>query len=333
MSRLEIKGLEEAKARELAARIGGLVQLATTNGLALDDLDGIVVARDYPGELKSLERDRGGAGGRTDDGLGLGVAKAVPVERDGARRTVLVFDAAFALGLLNEDEEICNRALGIVLHELWHLHERRIRNRIWANAPPASLDGAERFFLQWAEVLWEEYSANRQVASLDPNYGAAMAESIRTGLKRAQPEVERAIKRYRVDGDFNSAFRAAQQEYDFLIRAVAYMLGNLDGNGRTIDEVAPGLKEAIAASTMSDFWPVAERELQTLHERFPDGWPDLSIFRPLIAAVAQLFVRIGVEVAPSEDHGIKARFPIRAETMPTAAEAAAFRSETTSDGG
>ena len=151
---------EDAKAAgDRVAR--AIDEVCTKLGLNIRGLEGVTIAHDYDAALAQLDRGYEASSPltRTKDGVGDGCAMAPLVLRDGQVMSHLVL-AAYIVFLIDTPQEGVSGKY-IVAHELAHVHEHYLRNRVLPDTllkvriPRAD----EAFLYDLADTCWGEYVA------------------------------------------------------------------------------------------------------------------------------------------------------------------------------
>ena len=301
--------------------------------LDLSGLSRVIVSGDYTGALAELDR-----GFKTEnmltptgDDVAVGVAMTPMILDDsGNLKSAMVLNAEHMLALLFPDGEefrpYYTRAVYTLAHESGHAHDHVVQ----ANCFPdvflkTKLSQKESRLFIIAEASWSEYIASRLSAFLSEDITTADYESsFCKRLAALLPESRAAIKQYRMHHDVTRLL----DEVSLLVKHVlvysSYLLGQLDGLGLTVEEGAPGAWKAVSLTPLfAPFFTRLLDNLQQMHSSY-GTWTSLDIHNSNKDLVQALLVAVGLELTESAE-GLHCNVPYTPDTMPSFAEALAYR--------
>jgi len=293
---LTVKGFNDPKVAKQFGR--SVLEAVSVFGSFMDlsRLDGITVAMDYDAALAEIDRGMDGLRPLSRSNTEMqGVAMSPAVMRDGEVRTHLIFDAAMLVPFVHAEATKDEKAdsLAIIAHECAHVG---ITARKEAAIPEARLGtriaGYERALtFQVAEICWDEYAACRISARFAPRQQATHADTLQAVLPSARPDADAAIRSYRFHRDIERLLDESVPPLIQPIKAAAYLLGAMDGDGASwvdLPETRTAMKDAGYGELVDRLHEILRQIWQS-----QDEWePTLEVFEPL-----QIFVKDVLESA------------------------------------
>jgi hypothetical protein len=166
---VQVRGFPE----EIANRVGWSIlavakELSKT--LPLENLEGITVGADYREALDAIDRgfpvEIAPPRPTEDSEFGMGVAMALPVNRDGVLKTHIVFDGSIVAMVDSEDEGEAARAAELLAHEIGHAVDHQFKYEQFGNiyimqVSDLVLDPVDQYLWDLSHFIWDEYFANR----------------------------------------------------------------------------------------------------------------------------------------------------------------------------
>lgn len=297
-------GFDENRARVTGEKMAYIIKSLGAH-LPLENLDGVTVAIDYQKALAELDRghpDQPNSLEPTDDPIvGIGIAMALPVNRDGVLKTHIVFSPMIAAYLFNEDDnEGIRAAIDLIAHELGHVVDNEWKYRRFGNYAFQTLDDfvssqLDRYLWQLSSNVWGEYCANRIASMLVQR----TSDDLEVFIKARDTFVER-ITSARL-----SYHRNLSSLEDFLsvlasnLRIVLCSTGNLLGradahpDGEGVDPTIQTALDASESAPYVGFQPCL-RDLWDRHE----SWDSYSEFMCLNKPTLDLLHKF--EIYPKE---------------------------------
>ncbi|WP_436356425.1 hypothetical protein [Brevundimonas sp. CEF1] len=309
---------------EEGARELGSVVLEWICGLGrlinLSTLDGVTIAIDYDAALASLDRGLDGLRplSRSNSEEMQGVAMSPAVLRDGRVKTHLIFNAGpiAALAVKDAPEEDVQLAIGIIAHECAHVQITAQKEAAIPDARfGARIEGYERGVLfQLAEVCWDEYAACRISAPFAKGQNERHAETVAGVVAVARDRSNAAIRSYRRHADLNRLVGEAGPALCEPMKAVAYLLGGMDGDEETWTD-RRALREAVEAAGYGDVVDELHHALRALWDT-QDQWdPTLDTFGPLLAIGKRVFEAGGIFFRSGPDGSARIDVPFTLDTI------------------
>jgi hypothetical protein len=291
---------DEEAARSLGQTVGAII-VEVGRSIDLSKLDGVTVAIDYDAALAGLDRGMPGLRplSRSDTKEMQGVAMSPAVWRNNEPLTHLVFNANPLIPLIWEGDEFTaeDRAhsIGIIAHECAHVQVTADKGRSIPDCRLGTrIEGYERVVMfEVAEILWDEYAACRLSAPFASRQNESHAQTLVACTEGARDQAYRAIRSYRVHGDVDRLVGEAGPPLCSPLKAAAYLLGGMDGEG--IDWVAhPDARDAIDKADYGRLVDDLRAELRRLWSTRGAWLPTLEVFAGLEAIAKATFDSNGI---------------------------------------
>ena len=309
----------EEGARELGSVVLGLIH-HLGRLIDLSTLDGVTIAIDYDAALAGLDRGLDGLRplSRSNSEEMQGVAMSPAVMRDGQVKTHLVFNAAMIAALAVEDapEEAVQLAIGIIAHECAHVQITAQKEVAIPDARfGARIEGYERAVLfQLAEVCWDEYAACRISAPFAKRQNERHAETVAGLVAVARDRSNAAIRSYRRHADLNRLVGEAGPALCEPMKAVAYLLGGMDGAKETWADWGAA-RQVVEAGGYGDVVDELHQALRTLWDTQGRWDPTFDTFGPLLAIGKRVFEAGGIYFKSGPDGSARINVPFRLDTI------------------
>jgi hypothetical protein len=286
---------DDAKAAGL--RVSQVIdEVAQELGIKVAGLDGVTIASDYDVALANLdlgyETQRPLT--RTNDEAAGGVAMTPFVKRDGKVLSHIVLNA----GVVALIDMPANGVSGkyIVAHELAHVHEHYIRDKVLPNTFLRQLipEPDEAFLFDVADACWSEYAACTFSAAIHPAQASLYEITFVAVLRLAKDKITQAKKQWMIDGDFAKVWQRVAPLTGDLLKYASYLLGHAAGLNKPLQEIAPEAWQLL----QSEGWllpRISELEdcLANMMETFAD-WRSLDAFEPLKKVVRDQLADCGI---------------------------------------
>lgn len=313
---------------ELADKIGKAIGLMVANLAASDPpldfrrMHRIIVTSDFAGELTALSSKT--ASGNpityTNEDFGQAVAKVLLLPKGESFEIVPVINA-FIVKALTEPEVNARgfEYVGHVLHhEFCHVHDDNKKLDAFPNILlQHRYQGKDTILGPITEGCWSEYIANFLSSSTAPNDAISiMIESFDEALKRTKEETDLQILRYRCDENLENLLSTFRRRGEFLTTSAAYVLGYLDGLGKSLEEISAETATSLSGSYFEPIWLKLQTALRELRQSYPDGWKNFSIFDSLKAVLEDYYSVMGFNITTVEDGMAHVAIPMRPETNP-----------------
>jgi len=260
--------------------------------LNLEELDGVTAADDYSAALAGVDRGFhvSGAPQPTQDEFGAGFAMTLPVIRDGAMKSHIVLHAGFFRMLVDTDAEFHKEAVHTLCHEAAHAHDHLMQSRafpgLYGTQIPDYRDGV---LFNLAIGCWGEYIASRLSASwATPDYCEKYETAICSMLRSARVRGNSVLDNFSSPGEIERTVNELVGVYGVLLTRSSYLVGQIHGENRTIEDAAPIL-DALVRHTHW-FSPLFNEYVSCLSELYAEygHWSGTEVFDPL----KKLFERV-----------------------------------------
>jgi hypothetical protein len=260
----------------------------------------VIVAYDYGEALAGIER--GTASSKplkaTNDDIAVGIAMAPAILHDGEPRSVMVLNAVYMSALAESEnpelEAIRDQMAYTLAHECAHVHDLEMQTRGFPDAMlKTQLPFRDAILFGIASACWDEYIACRLSAFIAKETTLrAYEDTFCKALEAVKGRADAAIRQYRMHHDVRRVTDEVSREYKKVMVYASYLLGQVDGLDRPLDDVALKALDALAHRPyFKPFFSKLHAELRTLHGAYGD-WKSLEVFEPLKQLAYEL-LRIG----------------------------------------
>lgn len=320
-----VNGLTDEHAKATGEVVAGIVRTLDENDDILDlrRMHKIIITTDFAGALNSLtaETKSGDPITYTNEEYAFAVAK-INLLPDGDDFKIVpvinasIVNAAFELssnGSVNYIQDQLKFAVHLFHHELFHVHDDNKKidalREVMLNHRYV---GKEMYIRPLAEVVWSEYFANRMSAPTVDGLSQSYALSNFTdAIERTKTLIDEEISMYRHHADLHHLIDAFQRHGEFLVKSAAYLLGYVDGLGKSLAELFPEAAEKLNDSYFELTWESMHEVLQAMFEKYPGNWKDLSIYDGLAQAMDEFYASMGIVLSTTDEGGIYADIPWR----------------------
>ncbi|MFA6062861.1 MAG: hypothetical protein WC736_09695 [Gallionella sp.] len=284
----------------------------------LSQLDGLTVAFDYRTALLNLDRGYESSYQLTpSDNHVVGIAMTPSVIRDGILKSHIVLNAALAIALKSPDHEHYNLALHTLAHECAHVEIDHRFNTVFPGVLLKKVYVDAHDYCRWKIILacWGEYAATWRSAKIGNDPTSYYEEAFVGILNQARPNANEFIKAYRTHCDIGRVMSEVYGIYGDLMKFAAYLLGNMEGQQISLDDL-PITKKELEGHWFKPYF----NKLGTLckHISIEYGqWKDISNFEAIGDLADELVTCNGVILSHLEDGRLYVDIPCSSETMPT----------------
>lgn len=256
--------VDQAMAERIAQVVGHVVNTCQPD-LPLDRLDSIIFAYDYASALHNL--DRGFEAYTpltpTDSAIGLGIAMAPCVLRDGEIRCYIVMRAGLGEALLKPDDE---DTFEIAMHTLITMLARvAFVGNVESALPGIQLqpirDTWNAMLYGHAHAAHSSYFSARVAANVRPAAGRDYRQLLLAALAQAQELIPKERLAYRRHADLNAFLGIALPAIGNILNYAAAFLGHCDGLEQDAEGDDEELIEALNAYGLSQWLPVYRHDL------------------------------------------------------------------------
>ncbi len=320
-----VKGVYE----ELATKIGNAVAYIIKKfdeELDFRRMHCIIITADFAGELKELSSKT--LSGKpitfTNEKYAIAVAKVVLLPRGEEIEILPVINANIVAQLVQEsseenlDDESLLTNIHLLHHEFCHVHDD---NKKLDALHPFMLrhcySGKDILIGPLAEACWSEYMANLLSSStVGKDFLAAMTQSFIDAIGRTKQDIDKEILSYRYHHDLERLINIFKRHGEYLIKSAAYILGYLDGLGKSLFEISVEAAEKLSGSYFEPIWKTMQESLRLMFQSYPEDWKDLSIFNNLAIVLENYYAEMGLILSTTENGQMYVNVPFRPETTP-----------------
>jgi hypothetical protein len=264
----------------------------------LTALDGITVADDYVAALAAIDRGYPNmkAATPTSDEFGAGFAMAVPVLRNGQHKSHVVLDSALVRPLVDPANAYYGLAVHTLCHELAHVYDHLLRSKAMPNHYGTPMpDLREAVLTQFAMAAWDEYTASRLSANWGtPDYCSRYEQTLVPMLGSLLARSEAAKHAFAQDKNVERTMNELRGVFETFFVRGSYLIGHIDGLGKTLEEEAPTLAAALCeTSWLNALWSRYLSVLRSMFEKI-DSWEGVQEYQRLKDLGEELLSRGGM---------------------------------------
>ena len=282
---------DEALTKQFADILHQVVS-ALARDLPLQDLDGVTIALDYEAALTNLDRGDPALPPATSGALsyGVGVAKPVPVIRDGKWKEHLVIAEGLAACWASDDLKLRAYGLRTLVKMLAGIaHSTRYQAASGTGFDP---DPMTRVLHPAMSTAPSGYWSARQAAFIAPDHGIEDADAVIEALEHAQRAMGAARAAMTDQSDVGAASICALECASAVLAHVADWLGHRDGLAEGQHFVGDDLPERLKPYGLSQWIELFGRDLAACYR--DDGALDFNVVTTLSRHVERLFWALGV---------------------------------------
>jgi hypothetical protein len=303
---IRLDGFESKELAEAFGQLLGFHVHCISRVINLSRLDGITVAYDFEGALKTL--DRGFPSTLTlapTSDFAQGVAMTPAVKRDGIAKAHMVFNAAHVRPLEDQQSTLWREAFYMVGHECAHVQLLMDTDDSFPGAmftDPFKTD-FERFQHSISSPCWDEYVASRLSASFCEEHVKYYEETFLTVLAGIKERTAKHREAYFQTKDHTSLAYALKTEYTRLLKYTSYLVGHLSGLDGDFGR-APKAKLLIQnGHWFKDHLLALDSKLDQLWKSYRK-WNSLAVFTGIAEVCLELVATDNVYVTRTDTGGI-----------------------------
>lgn len=292
---------------------------ALTNSISqhmnLSSLAGITVAKDFAAGVMTLDHGYPvPPGTRYPKSARQGIAMTPIVVRDGQIKSHMIFRAEDVAGLLTPEDAAAHAwALQVVAYECAQV---TVRHGFHTRFPDVLLRQQLPIIdlMRWTVITnsWEAFAATSLSVRIGQDPTAKHEEDFLQLLEQAAPMANRLVSEYRQHGNINAVLRGVFEVWGALIKYAGYLLGALDGTGKSIDDLP------VAAGVLKDHW--FRPALDVLNETFVNlaknfaNWESSLAFEPIGNIAQELVAATGLHITRLPDGQAHVHIPMTPAT-------------------
>lgn len=199
-------------------------------------------------------------------------------------------------------------ALHILNHELAHIHDNNKKIDVFKELMKTKkYRGSDSILYPISETLWSEYIANfiSSQSALDTQYPKAVAKSLVEKIEKTSFDVKTSLLAYKVNRSREDLIEYSILQIESLLKSAAYLIGYLNGMKITLAELDDDLDYRLEVSYFKDIWEVLKHEFATIHQVYPYGFINLSIYKNLSFYVESFYNQMGIVFDEDEKGRVK----------------------------
>ena len=236
-------------------------------------------------------------------------ALVLSIPKDKDFEQFLIIKSEFIKNLTkNPKHQEYKDALHIVHHEFAHIHDNNKKIDVFKELMKTkSYKGVESIVYPIAETSWSEYIANfiSSQSAIDTNYPLFVAKGLIDKIEFTKKDIETALMVYKVNSSREDLIRDSISQVESLIKSASYLIGYLNGMNITLEELDDDLDYRLEVSYFKDIWEALKHELASIHQVYPHGFINLSIYKNLSFYIEGFYNQMGIVFDEDEKGRVK----------------------------
>ena len=314
---VSVKGLKDGEQATLLGQTVGACVNELSLHIDLSGLDGVTIAVDYRQAVLDLDRGYESSLPLTPtEDVVVGVAMTPTVMRDGNVKSHIVLNAAIVLNLLDPSHEGFRLALHLLAHECAHVEVTRKFDSAFPGILLQHHHTDIHETLRWKAILacWDEYAATWISAGIGRDPTADYEDTFLEMLENVRARANDLIRAYRIHSDVNQVLGTVYGTYSDFLKLTAYHLGNMVGQGLTLDDL-PRTRAALERNWFSPYFDRLGELCGSLAANYGQ-WPDQRQFEAIGDLADELLAEGGLILSRPADGSLYVDIPFTPETMP-----------------
>lgn len=321
-ARINCSELSEDQKSELSGQVENLVsELRSKANLDICTLNEVIIPDDFDTELVAFQESHDMTErGRTHDGSGLAVGKAVKYRESGQIVQTVFLDKAIWLGMLvSKEKSDHDMAIHLLHHELAHVQDGQYQQELFGTEFPRPYQNdLPALSRNLARNTWGEYYANRTSGGTMPLEHSCGISALYETLEYVFAEVDSQIGSYRFDGDIEVLWTKGIE----LCWRLMYVIGSSLGyfhyltsffadEGEVIKDTEKKAGESLGG--LESVWIAAGVALDSLYNAYPN-WTGVEDLDELSGVILKAFNAIGL-YPRHEGEGVYVDVPFSTESQ------------------
>lgn len=231
-------------------------------------------------------------------------ANVLTLPKDNDFELILVIKTEFISNILiNKNSQEYKNAFHVLNHELAHIHDNNKKIDVFKGLMKTkSYKGIESITYPISETCWSEYIANfiSSKSALDTNYPQLLAKSLIENIKTSKHDIETSLLAYKINKKRDDLIEYSLSKVESLLKNASYLIGYLNGMNITLDDLNMKLAYELDTSYFKDIWEILKYELASIHQVYPHGFINISIYKNLSFYVEAFFNQMGIVLDENE---------------------------------
>ncbi|MBL0387896.1 hypothetical protein JJB07_14740 [Tumebacillus sp. ITR2] len=252
--------------------------------LWLEKLDAIIIPDDFGEELIAFQKEKGISEGFTENSYGTAVGKTLQYMVGDTSRFTIFLREYIMFGLFSE--EVKQQSANVIHHELCHVHDDTIKERMLGLEFVMRMGGDFQTVLRLhADIIWSEFKAT-ELSSVTKRVEEIQIEHVLKMVERSKPFIDDEIAKYRIHGEITALFDKVQLEASDLLKQLVYIIGDLVGKGWS--DKLEMFSELINRTYLKEIWTDLVKELMRLNSIY-EHWSGVEELDTLGGVVMKLW--------------------------------------------
>ncbi|QDF29094.1 hypothetical protein [Halarcobacter anaerophilus] len=221
---------------------------------------------------------------------------------------ILLINPNFILNILKNKEDLFyKRAFHILHHEFAHIHDNNKKIDAFKNLmKTSSYKGVSSLLYPIAENCWSEYIANfiSSKSALDTTYPFEVAKALLYKVNNIPKEIEKKFSLFNGKKGNKEFILFSIKQAESLFKSAAYLIGYLNGIGISLEKIDEKIALELNSSSFYIFFESLKYELSSIHQIYPDGFINLSIYKKIAFLVEEFLKQKGISLIEEKEEPI-----------------------------
>lgn len=305
--KIQINGLDDRDSETLVNEITEL--LKEFSALDLRRFDSIIITENFERDIESITTKSMALFKNRYLSRKKTLAKVITLPHEGDFKFVMVLRSSYARNFLPYDDNVMTYkdAVHVFHHELGHIHDNNNKiDHFKEDMKNSTYKGKQALLYPIAEVCWSEYIANYISSSSahDSLMPEIVANSLEVAIKEKEHNIKTMVNVFRSNRTRGDLLHAIKDEVESLLKTASYVIGYMHGMNKTLEELSYDSDYYLECSYFKDIWEVLIYEFSSMHQVYPDGWLNLSIYQKLAFAIEAFFNQMGVVIMQTDKNEV-----------------------------
>lgn len=305
---------DQETAQEIAAAVNVVVS-EMRRWIPLNRLDHITFAEEYSAALGSLDRGFAAPGPLvpTESEIGIGVAMAPTIIREGVAKACIIMRAWLGRALICKEPEAQSLAIHTLVNQLGNVACVELIDRAMPGVLLSRVDDYwEGLLYSYMHQAWTAYFASRISAAFDPGIGKSNRDTLLAVMDKMKEDIPRERLAYRLHGDIDRFLGSAISSIGTTMIWAAKLLGHYDGLWESPDDEGSSLTQALRDSGLQSWLDTFRSDLDRLFER-RGQWESIREFLALNRHIERVLWQFGVFPWRNEQGQVRVEIPLHSD--------------------
>lgn len=225
-------------------------------------------------------------------------AEVLTVPKDNDFELFLIIKSNFISNITKRrDNQDYKNALHVLHHELAHIHDNNKKIDVFKDLMKTQKYlGKTSITYPISEVCWSEYIANfiSSQSAMETQYPKMVAKTLVDKINKAKIDINTQIEVYKINKSREDLIEDSFSQIKSILKTASYLLGYLNGMKITLAELDDEIDYQIERSYFKEFWDLLKFEIASIHQVYPYGFINLSIYKNLSFVIESFFNKMGI---------------------------------------